>query len=80
MVRAVYTVVGAFTFGGAVDGLVMSPFGHLEHPCPQQVLIGAVGRCVTPAAFDPKQEHAHYHTAQPHLHTQLAYQPNLRTL
>ena len=70
MVGTNYSVVqGVFTFSRAVDGLVVSSFGHLEHPCPQQVPIGAVGRCVTTRPLNPKQEHTHQHTAEPHLYS-----------
>lgn len=45
----------------------MSSFGYLEHPCPQQVLVGAVSRCVPQRPLNPKQEHTHDNSAEPHV-------------
>lgn len=60
------------TFNGAVDAAVVSSFGHLEHPCPQQVLIGAVGRRVTPTASNQEEGNAaaqQQRAAQLHCHS-----------
>lgn len=65
----------SFTFSGAVDGAVVSSFGHLQHPSPQQVFIGAVGWCVTPRALDQKQEKAQKSTTKLHLPTQHNFCP-----
>lgn len=59
----------SFTFSGAVDGAVVSSFGHLQHPCPQQVFIGTVCWCVTPRALEQKQEQAQKSTTKLHLPT-----------
>lgn len=64
-----------FTFSGAVDGPVMSSFGHLQHPCPQQVFIRAVCRCVTPRPFDQKQEQTKKRDTKLHLHRQRNFSP-----
>lgn len=65
----------SFTFSGAVDGAVVSSFGHLQHPCPQQVFIGAVCWRVTPRALDQKQEQAQMSTTKLHLSTQHNFCP-----
>ena len=57
-----------FTFSGAVDGPIMSSFGHLQHPCTQEVFIGAVCWCVTPHPLDQKQEQTESRDTQ-HIHT-----------
>ena len=54
------------TFGGAVDGPVVSSSGHPEHPGPQQLLVGAVGRRVSPGPPGPEEERTHEHAARPH--------------
>lgn len=64
-----------FTFSGAVDRPVVSSFGHLQHPCPQEVFIGAVCRCVTPRAFDQKQEQTKKRDTELHLRTQRDFCP-----
>lgn len=64
-----------FTFSGAVDRPVMSSFGHLQHPCPQEVFIGAVCRCVTPGPFDRKQEQTKKRDTELHLRTQRNFCP-----
>lgn len=56
------------TFNRAVDTAVVSSFGQLEHPGPQQVLIGAVSRCVTAAALNQEEGNG---AAQQHREAQL---------
>lgn len=68
-----FFLVFFFTFSRTVHRLVVSSFGHLEHPCSHQVFVGAVCWCVTPASLNTKQEQTHEHSTQPHLQTQLAY-------
>lgn len=60
------------TFSRTVDAAVVSSFGQLEHPRPQQVFISAVGRCVTPTASNQEKGNAaaqQQREAQLHCHS-----------